>query len=153
MLNFTYKIFLKKYIKKMYLSCYWCITSTKYIHYHRYLSSLPPTIHCKSFTFSLSGLNFTLTSSTRFVAAILSVNLSANSPLQLCCYNLGEFKLCALEQIHPFMVQTYPIGCIFSFIFYQKPIRHTIIGRESQYIYIYIYRIIPIQVRQIYPKK
>ena len=127
----------------MYLSCYQCITSIKYIHYHRYLSSQPPTVHCKSFT---SLLSFILTTSTRSVAT----NLSANSPLQLCCCNLGELKPCALKQIHQFMVQTYPIGCTFSFIFYHKPIRHTIIGRESQYIYIYIYRIIPIQVRHIF---
>ena len=72
----------------------------------------------------------------RFAATILFANLSANSPLQFYCCNLGEFKLCALEQIHPFMVQTYPIGCIFSFIFYHIPICHTIVGRESQYIWV-----------------
>ena len=121
----------------MYLSCYRCITSIKYIHYQRYLSSQPPTVHYKFFTSLLSDLNFTLTSSTRFVAAILSANLSANSPLQFCCCNLGEFKLCALKQIHPFMVQTYPIGCIFSFIFYHKPIRHKLQGERAN-IYIYI---------------
>ena len=132
----------------MYLSCCRYITSIKYIHYHCYLFSQPPIVYYKSFTSLLSSLNFTLTSSTRFVAAILS----ANSPLQFSCCNLGEFKLCALKKIHPFMVQTYPIGCIFSFIFYHKPIHHTTVGRESQYIYIYIYLyiIIPIQVRHIF---